>query len=181
MSLQTGGRLARAVRPIIDPGKLYIYAYELDGPLLAERPSFLRTTDIRETGGVGMIIDSSDEFIGLQDVIKLEELYHLGFPLIGMKVIDEQRRKLGKVEDYSVESESYMIQQLHVRRGILKGITETSLLIHRAQIVEITDDNIVVKANTVKAAAQNPSLAKSNYVNPFRKPAPAPAPEQREG
>jgi len=175
MSLQTGGRLARATRPLIDPGTLAIYAYELDGPLLAERPSFLRVAEIRETSGVGMIVDSTDDFVGLHDVIKIEELEDLKFPLVGMKVIDEQRRRLGKVLDYTLETGSFVIQQLHVQRGVLRAIADTGLLIHRSQIVEINDENIVVKANTAEEGHPTPAdLLPKNYINPFRNPAPAP-------
>jgi len=180
MSLQTGTRLAETSRAIIDPGKLTIFAFELEGPLLTDRPSFLRTQDIRETGAIGMIIDSADEFVGLNDIIKLQELYELGFPLVGMKVVDEHKRKLGKVEDYSLETNSFVIQQLTIRRGLLRGITDTGLLVHRSQIVEINDAHIVVKGNDTRttAPAEKIRAVAAEYANPFRQP--SPRPEQRE-
>ena len=180
MSLQTGTRLARVTRPVIDPGTLTIYAYEVEGTLLTERPSFLRVAEIREISGIGMIVDSADDFVGLKDVIKLDELQELGFPLVGMKVIDEHRHRLGKVADYTVETGSFVIQQLTVQRGIFRGLADTGLLIHRSQVVEINNDNIVVKANTNKERAVAPApVAPREYTNPFRNS--APAPEQREG
>lgn len=167
MSLQTGARLAVTARPVIDPATLKIYAYELTGPLLAQTPSYLRTDDVRELGPVGMIVDSSDEFIIPEDIIKLRELIDLGFPLVGMAVIDEFRRKLGKVEDYTIDTKSFMVQQLNVKRGFLRGITDTGLLIHRSQIVEINDDAIVVQttARQVKPASE----LRQALVNPFRR------------
>jgi sporulation protein YlmC with PRC-barrel domain len=177
MSLQTGTRIGRAVRPIIDPGTLKIFAYEVDGPLLDEHPSFLRTIDVREMGPVGMIVDSSDEFIGLNDVIKLKELHELNFPLIGMSVIDDTRHKLGKVEDYTLETGDFVIQQMSIKRGIIRGITDTSLLVHRSQIVEINDKYIVVKSATKEKRAEAPKPVILDYVNPFRdKQTPQPEP-----
>lgn len=173
LSLQTGAKLAEAALPIIDPANLKIMAYEVTGPLLDIHPSYLRTADIRELAPIGMIVDSSDEFVALDDVIKLQQLYELGFGLIGMHVIDEMRHKLGKVEDYTLDAKSFVIQQLTVRRGGLRGITDTSLLVHRSQIVEINDKAIVVRAT----ARQLPLRA--NFVNPFKAPeAPAPQPER---
>ena len=58
MSLQTGSELARTSRAIINPYNLKIIAYELSGPLLDQSPSLLRIEDIRETGPMGLIIDS---------------------------------------------------------------------------------------------------------------------------
>jgi len=180
MSLQTGTRLASTSTPIVNPSNLKIVAFELTGPLLTESPAFLRTADIREMSGVGMIIDSTDEIIGLDDVIKIKELHELGFNLVGMNVIDEHNKKLGKVSNYTVETGSFVIQQLDVKRGILRGLTDTGLLIHRTQITEINDTAIIVKSTAKKITAQPVNEAKRHeYVNPFRSP--APQPEQIEG
>ncbi|MFY9228087.1 MAG: PRC-barrel domain-containing protein [Candidatus Microsaccharimonas sp.] len=177
MSLQTGTRLAHTARPLIDPTNLKIVAYEVDGPLLTEHPSFLRTADIREMSGIGMIIDSTDELLGLHDVIKVEELYGMGNWLIGKAVINTDKQKLGKIEDYSVDTGSFMIQQLNVKRGLLRGITETGLLVHRTQIVEINDDAIIIKSTKKKLHEPVMKSVRHEYVNPFRNPAPQPEAE----
>lgn len=178
MSLQTGARLAQVKTPIIDPADLKIIAYEVDGPLLHERPAFLRTNDIREMGRLGMIVDDSDELVGLDDVIQIEKLYKLGFPLIGMPVIDEQKYKLGKVENYTLETDGFVIQQLHIRRGLLRSLSDTGILVHRSQIVEINDDNIIVKSTAKKISAPVAEpVVQLDYVNPFRKPTSQPQPE----
>lgn len=176
MGLQTGTKLAETASALVDPANLKIMAYTLEGPLLTERPSLIRMADVRELSDIGMIVDSSDEFIGLGDVIKIQELYELGFNLIGMRVIDEQGHKLGKVDDYSLDSSSFIIEQLNVRRGGIRGITETGLLIHRSQIVEINNHQIVVRV-----AAVHPEIMiqpeRRSYVNPFRT---SPQVEQKE-
>ena len=175
MSLQTGTRLAQTGTPLINPANLKIIAFELNGPLLTEHPSFLRTADIREIGPIGMIIDSSDELIGLDDVIKIKELYELHFSLIGMNVVDEHKRKLGKVDGYTIETHSFVIQQINVKRGLLKGLTDTGLLIHRSQITEINDTTIIVKT-TAKKISPEPVMkaTRHDYINPFRNPMPQP-------
>lgn len=175
MSLQTGTRLARTGAALINPANLKIIAFELDGPLLTEHPSFLRTADIRELGSVGMIIDSSDELLGIDDVIKIKELYDLHFTLVGLSVVDEHKRRLGKVENYTVETGSFVIEQLHVKRGILQGLTDTTLLVHRSQITEINDNFIIVKT-TAKKISPEPVMqaTRHEFVNPFRGPAQQP-------
>lgn len=175
MSLQTGTQLASTGTPLINPANLKIVAFQLEGPLLTESPSFLRVADIRELSGVGMIIDSSDELLALDDVIKIKELYDLGFQLIGMNVIDEHKRKLGKVENYTVETGSFIIEQLNVKHGILRGLTDTGMLVHRSQITEINDNAIIVKT-TAKKITVEPIMksVRYEYVNPFRSPSPQP-------
>jgi uncharacterized protein YrrD len=175
MSLQTGTRLASTGTPLINPANLKILAFELEGPLLTEKPSFLRVADIRELSGVGMIIDSSDELLALDDVIKIKELYELGFKLIGMNVIDEHKHKIGKVDNYTVETGSYVIEQLNVKHGILRGLTDTGVLVHRSQITEINDNAIIVKTTAKKLqAAPVMQAVRHEYINPFRHTSPQP-------
>lgn len=171
MGLQTGTKLAITKSPVIDPNNLKIIAYEVDGPLLSERPSFIRIADVRELGDVGMIIDSNDEFVGVKDVISLQKIYELGFNLVDMIVIDETKRRLGKVYDYSLETESFIIQQLNVKPGLVKSLTDAELLIHRSQIIEINNREIIVRTTAKKLEP----ITKSNqlsYLNPFRSQVP---------
>ncbi|GEM_PF-36527 len=175
MGLQTGSRLAQTSRALIDPRDLKITAYEVEGPLLSERPAFLRVADIREVSPIGMIIDSNDELVGLDDVISLKKLHDLDFHLVGMSVVDEDGRKLGKVEDYTLETQGFVIQQLSVKRGIIRGITDTGLLIGRGQIIEINDREIIVKAPGKREKAKPVTeQSRREYVNPFRNPSPQP-------
>jgi uncharacterized protein YrrD len=168
MGLQTGAELARLARPIIDPSNLAIVAYELEGPMLAEHPSLLRIADVRELSDVGMIVDSDDEFVLPDDVVKLGSLYRLHFNLLGMQVTDERRRRLGKVIDFTLDTGGFIVQQITVKRPILKSLNDTELLIHRSQIIEINNDAIVVHSE-----AKVPELERhevpGSYVNPFRK------------
>ncbi len=167
MGLQTGSRLAITKMPIIDPSNLKIVAYEVEGPLLTERPSFIRIADVRELSDVGMIIDSNDEFIGLDDVIAIKKIRDLNFSLVGLNVLDEKKHKLGKVSDYNLNSDDFVIRQLKVNRGIFKSLTETELLIHRSQIVEINDRAVIVRS-AAKKLEPIEKTEKLTYLNPFR-------------
>lgn len=172
MSLQTGGQLARTKSPVIDPRDLSIVAYELEGPSLDAHPSFLLIQDVRELSNLGLIVDSSDEFVGIDDVIKLKEVYDFGFTLIGKNVVDQSKHKLGKVIAYSIEPESFLVKQLNVRRPLLKSFNDTELIIDRTQIAEIADDTI-----TITHDEREPSPVKrasKAYTNPFRGQSPQP-------
>ena len=172
MSLQVGTKIAETTRPIIDPHSLTIIAYEVDGPLLNEHPSFIRIVDIRELSDLGMIVDNSDELIGKDDVIKLKELIELDFSLLGMQVIDERKKKLGKVEDYTIDTDSFVIQQLSIRSGLISSLSSTGHIVHRSQIVEINNTSIVVKSGEKKLTSlETTGNIHQNYSNPFRKQA----------
>lgn len=167
LGLQTGGELARTQEAVIDPANLKILAYELTGPLLHVSPSLLRIVDIREISDIGLIVDSSDEFVGVDDVIKLGEIYKLGFKPVGMRVVDVKGSRLGKVNGYTIDTAHFIIHQLSVKRPLLKSFSDTELLIHRSQITEINDEAIIVNA---EAETPEPLVesVRTSYVNPFR-------------
>ena len=168
MGLQTGSELARVRRPVINPQSLEILAYELEGQLLDTNPSLLRIADVREFSNIGLIVDSSDEFVSPADIIKLGEIYDLHFDPIGMTVIDEKKHKLGKVIGYTIDASNFLIQQLSVKRPFFKSFNDTELLVHRTQITEIRDDAIVVHS---RAKIPEPVMqsVRGAYNNPFRK------------
>ncbi len=172
MSLQTGGQLARVASLVIDPRNLTIVAFELEGPSLDTKPSFLCLPDVRELSNMGLIVDSSDEFVGVDDVIKIKEVYEFHFVLNDKLVVDEKNHRLGKVNAYSVEPGSFLIKQLNVKRPLLKSLTDTELLIDRTQIIEVSDDKITIKNDERQPAAVRP--AAKTYTNPFRGTTPQP-------
>lgn len=172
MSLQTGAELANVKEVLVDPRNLRVLAYELDGRMLDTHPSFLLIDDIRELAPIGLIVDSSDEFIGLDDVIKLKEVYEFQFRLIDLEVVEQKGTKLGKVLSYNVDVEGFSVQQLIVKRPLLKSLSETQLIIHRSQIVEVTNEKVIVRTATAKEETPMTDTIR-HYANPFRSSQPA--------
>ncbi|OGL22276.1 hypothetical protein A2707_03025 [Candidatus Saccharibacteria bacterium RIFCSPHIGHO2_01_FULL_45_15] len=171
LGLQTGSELAVIESEIVNPHNLSIVAFELTGQLLDNPLSLLRVEDIREFSQIGMIVDSSDEFVQPDDVIKLKPIYDLHFSLKDKQVLSEKRNKLGKVMDYIIDSDSFVIQQIVVRRPLLKSFNDSELLIHRSQVIEVTDEAIVIKEkahSTVMPITKNGH----SYINPFRQQSP---------
>lgn len=172
MSLQTGKELAQTSRAVINPHNLTVLAYLIDGPHLDYSPSYLRVADIRELGSLGMIVDSSEEFVVPEDIIIDKPIYELDFTLEGKHVVDDRGSKVGKVVDYVVDIESFVIQQLNVKKPLLKSFNDDELLIHRGQIVEVNDTTIIIKSGKIKEKPS--SVGGRHYVNPFRQTAPQP-------
>lgn len=173
MSLQTGGEVAKTDHAVIDPATLEIIGYHVAGPLLKDTTATaLRMADVREVGSMGFIIDSADELIDPKDVLKFDEIASLRFELLGIQVLDERRHKLGKVTDYTIETTSFTVQQLTVKRPLLHSFNDTELVIHRSQIIEISRDAIVVHSEAKKPEPSRQEVSGS-YVNPFRNSNPA--------
>ena len=167
MSLQTGAQLAKTAQPIVDPRQLKIVAFYVDGPRLTEKNAVLHPEDIREFSDIGMIVDSEEQLMSTEGLVRLQEIINYGFELIGTRVEDEQGRKLGKVASYALDPESYYVQQLYTQPSLLKRVVSTALTIHRSQIVSITNERITVRSNTVEQSSPVENVVKE-FVNPFR-------------
>ncbi|PLS80595.1 hypothetical protein CYG49_04995 [Candidatus Saccharibacteria bacterium] len=170
LSLQTGSPLAHTASPIIDPRRLNIVAFYCEGPLLDENPSVLHTADIREYSDIGIIVNGNEDLMPPDDLVRLQEIIDFKFELIGIRVIDDHKTKLGKVIDYVVDAQSFMIQKITVKPPLIRSIKESELVIDRHQIVEITDECIVVKAPSVTQDSGTPHDV--TFHNPFRKHGP---------
>lgn len=172
MSLQTGAEIAHTKQAIIDPASLQIIGYYVESRVKKEDALILKTQDVREVSHVGLIVDSIDEILPEGDLLRIKEITKLHFELMGMQVIDEKKHKLGKIVNYGIDPRSFMIHQLHVKQPILKSFHVAEVLINRTQIVEINDDEIIVKEASVREAekSQIPITSNADFINPFRNP-----------
>ena len=171
LSVQAGGRIATISEPIVDPDTLKIIAFKTNGSLISKsKAKILDTKSIREYSSYGVVIDDIDELVEKDDVVKISKVLDLNFNLNGLKVETKKGSKLGKVEDYTVTSEDFVVQQLVVKRPVIKSFIDPELIISRKEITEITDYKIIIKdeEKTIKEKATKEEFV-PNFVNPFRK------------
>ena len=174
LSLHVGGRIASVVDIIVDPNTLKIAACRVDGPLVGrEVGDILPMTSVREFSRLGMIVDSADEFVEVDDIVRIKELLELNFSLTGLKVETKKGHKLGKVSGFTVNPEDWQIQQLIVQRPVMQSFLDPELMIARSQISEINDYKIIVKDSKEKAKTKAKASTEKfspNFINPFREP-----------
>ena len=177
LSMQAGGAIGRITEPIVDPNTLKIIAFRTEGPVIHRDTNILDASSIREYSGFGIVIDSIDELVAPNDVIKIAKIIELNFNLIGLKVETKKGSKLGKVLDFTATDNDFIIQQLIVRRPIAKALIDPELIIPRSEIVEVNDYKIIVKdeEKTIKKKAEKEDFV-PNFVNPFREKQPGFAP-----
>lgn len=169
LSIQAGGPIGRISSLIVDPDNLQIIAFKLEGPGVDRRQNILDSRSIREYSKYGMVIDSADELVAKNEVIKIAEILELSFNLIGLKVETKKGSNLGKVIDYTLTPEDFITQQIIVKRPTIKSFIDPELTIPRQEIAEVTDYKIIVKneEKTIKKKAAEEEFI-PNFVNPFR-------------
>ena len=105
----------------------------------------------------------------------------LNFSLIGLTVKTKKGTKLGKVIDYTFDSETFSVIQLIVKRPVMKAILDPELVIGRSEIKEVNDYEIIVKdeENKIRQRATKQDFV-PNFVNPFKEGAFAPSETSEE-
>ena len=169
MSLQTGAQLAETTAALVDPRQLTIAAFYVEGAGLEQSPSVLHPSDIRELSDIGMIVDDATKLTSLDGLVRLQEIIDFGFELIDLKVIDENKRKLGKVSAYSVETVDYTIMQIYTEQSLIRSLGTAGNVIHRSQGISVNNDVLVDHSPTVREDNQEVAVDSSGvFVNPFR-------------
>ena len=170
LSLQTGAPVGHINEIIIDPDTLKIVAFRLESHLVSKTGnSLLDVNSIREYSDYGMVIDSIEELVADDDIIRISEILALNFDLINLKVETKKHSRLGKIIEYTLNSDDFAIQQIIVKRPTLKAFLDPELTISCKEIIEVTQSKVVVKdeEKTLKKRAEKEDFI-PNFVNPFR-------------
>lgn len=174
MSLRTGLPLAALQKPIVDPYSLRIVAFYVDGPRVGTDDAVLFVDDIREFGDHGAIVDSADNIMSPDGLVRLEKIIDYDFDPMGINVVDDRHGRMGKVSDYVVDTLNYKIWQIVVKPGLLQSLSVSRLIVHREQITKVEPDRFTVHSPTVKSRqpASIPTgegrILNPEYNNPFR-------------
>ena len=180
VSLQTGGAIAWVKDVVMDPDTLKIIAFAVT---IRSQNNILPVSSVREySSQYGLVVDSIDELVAREDIVKIDKVMDLNFFMKGLKVESLKGSKLGRVEDYTVTDDNFMLQQIIVKRPVVKSFLDPELTIPRKEIAEVTDYKIIVKdeEKEIREKAKNEEFI-PNFVNPFRKkPEPDYAPAENQ-
>lgn len=150
ISLQTGEAVSWVKRPIIAITSLEAVAFQCVSPR-HKQPLILTARDIRQLAPDCLIINDEADLSEPEDLIRLKDILETNFNPLEKPVITESERKLGSVEDYSLNLGTALIQKLQVRQSLLRSWLGASLVIDRSQIVDVTREHLVVRDATIKS------------------------------
>lgn len=154
MSLQTGAAIAVVERPVVNPTNLEVMALQCNIGRVRKQGSVLLMRDIRQFARDCIIIDSFEEIEDIEEIVRLRDIAARAFNPVGKPVFSESGQRLGKVEDYTINLKTFMLQKLYVHQSLMKSILFNNLTVDRTQIIDVTDKQFTVK----DALAKEPKL-----------------------
>lgn len=144
LSLRTGGVVATTLSAIINPNNLKLEGFYCTDAFEKKKTFVLLYQDIRDIIPQGVVVNDHDALTDPHELVRLKRTMDLHFELLGKQVVTTGKSKIGKVSDYATEVDTMYIQKIYVSQSVFKSFTGGSLGIDRSQIVEITNQKIVV-------------------------------------
>jgi hypothetical protein len=151
MSLRSGGQIAIAQAPIINPHNLKILGWWCSGS--GGQKLVLLAEDVREVIPGGLAVNDETALSEVTDLVRHKQILDINFDLMD-KPVRTKSQKLGRVSDFSY-NDGFFVQKMYVARPLRKVfISEDTLVIDRQQILEVTDKYILVRDTEIKATAE---------------------------
>jgi len=134
-------------KPIAMVGDIIIDTYK--GKLLAfvvdkSNQMVIMDRDVISWGDV-VQINHFDDIIEANDIIRLSEIREKNIVLFGNKVVTRDGKALGKVVDFSLDTNSFELKNIFVAKYILGILQYDQRIIPANKIVEILKDKVVVE------------------------------------
>ena len=150
ISVQASRPIGRVNGWIIDPRNLHIVALYAQ-PGGSDESKILHTSDIREFNNRGLLIDHDEQLMETDGLVRLQEVIDYKFQLLDKPVETDDGRRIGKVSSFAFDSIGWRVMRLNVGQSVVKNMGASELIIHRQQIVKVTDNKIIVDSAKVKA------------------------------
>lgn len=155
LSIRNGHPVAMAGNMLINADKLEVAALFCKSPGWRGQDHVLLLRDIREFSRSGIIIDSLEDIEDIGEIIRLGDVVERNYQVIGKTVITEGGHKLGKVEDYSVDTVNNLIQKIYIKPSLLKNLMVNNLVVDRNNIIKAEDSKIIVSDASITSPAKS--------------------------
>jgi sporulation protein YlmC with PRC-barrel domain len=152
LSLRTAAKVATATEPIINPHNLKVEGWFCEDVFSKEKLVLL-AQDVRDFVPQGIAVNDHEVLSTPEELVRLQDILKLEFNLLGKPVVTNHKRRLGKVADYALDTDTLVIQKLYVARPMYRSITAGQLSIDHSQIIEINDRAIIVREADIKVGA----------------------------
>ncbi len=158
LSLRTGGPIGQAIKPVINPNNLKVEGWFATAS--GDRdPKILPSLEVRDIITKGIVVNDHTSLTEPEDMVRLKDVLEIEFALKGKKVYTENKKLIGKIQDYSIDDKSFLIKKLYATQSLLRGIAKQDIIIDRNQIIEITDKKIIISEPSEKVSDRSPATA----------------------
>jgi sporulation protein YlmC with PRC-barrel domain len=159
LSLQNAETITRVTDLVMAIESLEVIAVICEPhPQIGKHPVLL-LRDVRQVAIDCLLVNTAEDLVEAEDIVRLAPLLERGFDPRGLRVVTDLKRRIGTVEDYTINLQTYHLQKIYVRQSLVHSWMGASLIIDRAQILEVSEREFVVRDATVKTSHRASVLA----------------------
>ncbi|HEY8108610.1 MAG TPA: PRC-barrel domain-containing protein [Patescibacteria group bacterium] len=155
VSERDGAPVGRVREVVFDAAKGKVLAYRLAGP----RDAYLSTVDIRAYLDHGLVIAGAEVAAPLEDLPAVKRATEAGIRPIGLRAVTGKGKRIGTVDDATVETEGHFLTKLHIKPRWWQ-LSAKDLIIPRARVDRFERDRVVLRYdNDGSPAGLEPEIA----------------------
>ena len=159
LSLQNAETVTRVTDLVMAIESLEVIAFICEpNPRIGKHPVLL-LRDVRQIAIDCLLVNTAEDLVEAEDIVRLAPLLERDFDPRGLRVVTDTKRRVGSVEDYTINLETYHLQKIYVRQSLLHSWMGASLIIDRSQIIEVSAREFIVRDATVKTTHRTNVLA----------------------
>ena len=137
---ETGHYAGRVSDVVVDPDTGKVLGFLVG----SKRQKIVASADILFWNQRVIIHDMSDIF-DLEEIIKIEKIVKNNIPIINNKVVTKSGMQLGKVYDFAIHPQLFVLTKVFVTKSFLGVFGYDRKMIAHKNILEIKKDMIIVK------------------------------------
>lgn len=151
IELENQSKLASVLDVVVDPKNGRILGLIAKVGSLLPRDQLVAARDINQVLPTAILVADAERLTAMDEVVRVNELYKKRFTLFGKKVVTENGKALGRVNDYLLDDEALALVKIYVRHLL------SDRIIPYSAIVKIDDKTVVVKDDFEAISASNES------------------------
>ncbi|MEX2043576.1 MAG: PRC-barrel domain-containing protein [Patescibacteria group bacterium] len=146
VSERDGTPAGRVRQPVFDAAKGKVLAYRLGGPaaMHGSGGAYVSTVDVRAYLDHGLVIAGPEIAQPLEDLPAVRRAVDAGIEPIGLRAETNKGKRLGKVDDLTIETEGHFLTKLHVKPPWWQP-TGKGLIVPRSRVERFEPGRVVLR------------------------------------
>lgn len=154
ISQRDGRRVTTVVEAVGDSATAKVVAYKIGAG-----PSLLSTTDVLAYLDDGLVVSDADALQPESELVRVKQLGDTRTKFLGSKVVTEQGKRLGTVNDILIETDGHFLIRLHVRPSWPARLFANERIVSRERIVRLSAREVVVRYDEKAPVSAEPEIA----------------------
>lgn len=119
---------------------------------LLQSARFVTASDIVAVDRAGLVIASEESLVEVGEVVRVRQALKEGVRVLGLRVVTQARRKIGRVSDLAIDLEGQRVAKYYVKSWFSERI------IPATAVVKITRKEMVIESDEAISGAAAPEL-----------------------